>query len=75
MTNVILDREGLALQAEAIRHRVIARAFAEVGLISDISEERMRAADAIIMKKQAPKTVQFPRGHSVEVAHGQVRFT
>ncbi len=72
---VILDREDLALQPEAIRHRVIARAFAEVGLISDISEERLRAADAIILKKQAPKTVEFPRGHSVTVARGRVSFT
>ena len=71
---VVLDRAGLASQPEAIRHRVITRAFAEIGLESDISEERLRAADAIIMKKQAPKTVQFPRGYSLTVKQGRVFF-
>ena len=71
---VVLDRAGLASQPEAIRHRVITRAFAEIGLESDISEERLRAADAIIMKKQAPKTVQFPRGYSLTVKQGKVFF-
>ena len=71
---VVLDRAGLASQPEAIRHRVITRAFAEIGLESDISEERLRAADAIIMKKQAPKTVQFPRGYGLTVKQGKVIF-
>ena len=69
---VVLDREGLAALPEAIRHRVIARAFSDVGLASDISEERLQAADAIILKKQAPKTVEFPRGHRLTVKKGQV---
>lgn len=69
---VVLDREGLAALPEAIRHRVIARAFSDVGLASDISEERLQAADAIILKKQAPKTVEFPRGHRLTVKKGRV---
>ena len=48
--------------------------FSEIGLTSDISEERLRAADAIISRKQAPKTVQFPRGYRLTVAKGQVCF-
>ena len=67
-----LDRQGLADLPEAIRHRVVARAFMEAGLASDISEERLRAADAIISKKQAPKTVEFPRGHRLTVKKGRV---
>ena len=50
------------------------RAFREIGLASDISEERLRAADAIIGKKQAPKTVEFPRGYRLTVAKGRVAF-
>ena len=71
---VVLDRAGLALLPDAIRHRVISKAFGEVGLASDISEERLRAADAIISKKQAPKTVEFPRGHRLTVCKGLVIF-
>ena len=71
---VILDRAGLAEQPDSIRHRIIAMAFGEIGLVSDISEERLRAADQIIMKKQAPKTVQFPKGYTLTVQRGEVRF-
>lgn len=69
---IVLDRQGLADLPEAIRHRVVARAFMEAGLTSDISEERLRAADTIISKKQAPKTVEFPRGHRLTVKKGRV---
>ena len=72
--SVVLDREGLAVLPEAIRHRVIAKAFGEAGLVSDISEERLQAADAIILKKQAPKTVEFPRGHRLTVKKGRAIF-
>ena len=72
--SIVLDREGLATLPAAIRHRVIAKAFGEAGLVSDISEERLQAADAIILKKQAPKTVEFPRGHRLIVKKGQVIF-
>ena len=51
------------------------KAFGEIGLDSDISEERLKAADAIIGKKQAPKVVEFPRGYRLEVARGQVIFS
>lgn len=71
---VTLDRAGLADLPDAIRHRVIAKAFGEIGLTSDISEERLRAADEIIKKKQAPKKVQFPRGYSLIVKQGRVLF-
>ena len=72
---IVLDRAGLAQLPEAIRHRVIARAFGELGLTSDIFEERLRAADAIIGRKQAPKTVEFPRGHRLTVKQGRVIFS
>ena len=69
---VSFDRENLAKAHPAIRHRVILKAFAAIGLESDVSEERIKAADAIIAKKQGLKTVQFPRGHVLEVAKGRV---
>ena len=71
---VTLDRVGLADLPDAIRHRVIAKAFGEIVLKSDISEERLRAADEIIKKKLAPKKVQCPRGYSLIVKQGRVLF-
>lgn len=71
----VLDREGLAELPDAIRRRVIMKAFHEIGLASDISEERLRAADEIIGKKQAPKTVEFPHGYRLTVKKGRVYFS
>lgn len=72
---VVMDREKLAATHSAVRHRLVMRAFADIGLEKDISEERLKAADAIIGKKQAPKTVEFPRGYRLEVARGLVTFS
>lgn len=71
---VILEREGLSKTHEAVRHRIILKAFGKIGLDKDISEERIKAADFIIERKQAPKTVEFPRGYKLSVAKGRVRF-
>lgn len=69
---VSMDRESLAKLHVAVRHRVMLKAFSVIGLESDISEERISAADSIIEKKQGPKTVQMPRGYVLEVAKGCV---
>ncbi len=69
---VSFEREALAKLHVSIRHRVIFKALAAIGLDSDVSEERIKAADFIIEKKQAPKTVQFPRGYALTVAKGIV---
>ena len=71
---IVLEREGLAALHEAIRHRILLRCFAELGLQSDVSAERIAAADRIIGGKQAPKTVEFPRGYRLTVARGMVRI-
>lgn len=71
---ISMDRELLAKVHPAIRHRIILKAFAAIGLESDVSEERIKAADAIIEKKQGPKFVQFPRNYVLEVAKGTVKM-
>lgn len=74
ITSISMDRAGLDALHPAIRHRIIFKAFGEIGLEKDISEERIKAADFIIAKKQAPKTVQFPRGYRLTVAKGRAVF-
>ena len=71
---IVMDREKLAAAHPAIRHRLIMKAFAQIGLEKDISEERIKSADAIISKKQGPKTVEFPHGYRLKVAKGKVMF-
>ena len=72
--SIVMNRERLAAQPDAIRRRIVLKAFSEIGLASDISEERLRAADEIIGKKQGPKTVEFPRGYRLTVRRGEVIF-
>jgi len=69
-----MPRQELAALHEAVRHRVILRAFGDIGLDKDISEERIASADSIIEKKQGPKTVEFPHGYRLTVARGRVHF-
>lgn len=71
---VVMDREKLHAAPPALRHRLIMKAFARIGLEKDISEERIKSADSIISRKQAPKTVEFPHGYRLTVAKGQVIF-
>ena len=69
---IVLNREGLAKCHEAIRHRIIFKAFGEIGLEKDITAERLEAADRIIEKKQSEKTVEFPHGYRLTVGKGRV---
>lgn len=71
---IIMEREGFSCTYTAVRHRLIFKAFSKIGLDKDISQERIKAADAIIEKKQAPKTVEFPRKYKLKVAAGKVIF-
>jgi len=72
--SVALDWRGLAECHAALRHRVIQKAFGEVGLDRDITAERLAAADRIILGKTGGKTVEFPHGHSLSVGKAKVRF-
>lgn len=71
---VVLKRQELAACHRSVRHRLIFRAFAEIGLVKDITAERLQAADAIIEKKQSEKVVEFPHGYRLTVAKGRVVF-
>ena len=72
--SVILDWRSLAGCHEALRHRVILKAFGEVGLEKDITAERLEAADKVILGKTGGKTVEFPHGYTLSVGRGTARF-
>lgn len=73
-SRVVLQREGLAGCHPAIRHRIMMKAFGEIGLTRDITSERLDAADEIVLKKQGPKVVEFPHGFRLTVKKGKVYF-
>ncbi|MCR5034821.1 MAG: tRNA lysidine(34) synthetase TilS [Clostridia bacterium] len=72
---VMLDWRGLASCHEALRHRIILKAFDEIGLTQDITAERLEAADRILLGQVGGKTVEFPHGYTLSVGKGAVRFT
>lgn len=74
LRSVALDWRGLADCPEALRHRVVLKAFREIGLTQDITAERLEAADRIILGKDGGKTVEFPHGYALRVGKGIVRF-
>lgn len=72
---VALDWRGLAECHEALRHRVILKAFGDVGLEKDITAERLEAADKIILGRVGGKKVEFPHGHTLSVGKGVVEIS
>ena len=73
-SSVVLDWRSLAACHEALRHRVILKAFGEIGLEKDITAERLEAADKVILGKTGGKTVEFPHGYSLHVGRGTALF-
>lgn len=71
---VAFDRKALAALAPSIRHRLIMRAFAEIGLENDISHERLMAADRLIQNGTGGKIQEFPHGYRMQIKKQKVRF-
>ena len=73
-SEITLDWRGLAECHEALRHRIILKAFGEIGLEQDITAERLEAADKIILGRVGGKTVEFPHGYSLSAGKGVIRL-
>ena len=68
----VFDRQGLAGLHEALRHRVILKGLGNIGLVSDVSHERLKAADEIIAGSSETKVVELPHGYRVTAAYDRV---
>ena len=72
--SVALDWRRLASCHEALRHRIILKAFGEIGLTQDITAERLEAADSVLLGREGGKTVEFPHGYSLRIGRGAALF-
>ena len=72
---VTLDWRGLAECHEALRHRVILKAFRDIGLEKDVTAERLEAADKIILGRVGGKKVEFAHGYTLRVGKGVVEIS
>lgn len=69
-----LNREIVKTFEPAIRHRVILRAFEEVGLYKDIGYAHLKAADKLIQKGQSTGQIHFPAGFIMGLSYGKLDF-
>lgn len=67
-----LSREALTKMDDAIRHRVILKAFKEAGLEKDVARVHLLAADGVIAGEQASAALDFPKGYTMRVAYDSV---
>ncbi|MBQ2747263.1 MAG: tRNA lysidine(34) synthetase TilS [Firmicutes bacterium] len=73
-TEVVLSLEALKTSPKAIRHRMIMKAFSEIGLMRDIGQAHMESADALIERGVTGKTAEFPYGYSMVTRYEDVAF-
>ncbi|MDR0852626.1 MAG: tRNA lysidine(34) synthetase TilS [Clostridiales Family XIII bacterium] len=71
----VLSCSVLAAAHPAVRHRIVKRVFAEIGLTQDISAVHLAAADELIVKGLTGKRVDFPNGYRLEISYEQVVFS
>lgn len=69
---VWLDQEMLADMHTAVRHRVIAKAFGEIGLYSDITNAHYKQADYIVSNNETPQQTDLPKGYVIRSSYGNI---
>ncbi|MEA4922973.1 MAG: tRNA lysidine(34) synthetase TilS [Eubacteriaceae bacterium] len=64
-----LNREVMKDMPPAIRHRIIMKAFSEVGLHRDISYTHLEQASLLIDKGKSSASIDFPMGYAFSVSY------
>lgn len=67
-----LDKNGLMGRLPSVRHRIIMKAFSEVGLPSDITNAHLKQADELIMNGVTPQRADFPKGYLMRISYDNV---
>lgn len=71
---VILDREGFSGLHEALKHRIVMKAFGEIGLDEDLSYVHVGICCRLIEEGRGTCSVDMPHGYRMEVRYGDVVF-
>ena len=72
---ITIRRSGFENYHEAIRHRVILRAFGAAGLTRDITRKHILAADELIRSGNTSGSVDFPGGYILRIAYDEATAT
>ena len=72
--SVALDLDKVRTGHRAVRHRLLMKALEITGLGSDVTEERLAAADRIIEgdPDSGMKRIQLPHGYEIKTSYGRV---
>ena len=72
--SVALDLDKVRNGHRAVRHRLLMKALEITGLGSDVTEERLAAADRIIEgdPDSGMKRIQLPHGYEIKTSYGRV---
>jgi len=65
-----LDCEALQNMDDAIRHRVILKAFEEIGLTQDITKAHMDAVDKLIFNNKTSSSIDLPNRYTCSISYG-----
>lgn len=69
---VLLNRQRLIDMNPAVRNRVIFKAFANIGLDSDISHVHITEAEKLILDGVTPQQIDFPKGYVIRVSYDNI---
>lgn len=70
----VLDRQGLLELPVAIRHRVMMRALATIGLYKDVGYNHIMICDALLRDGKGESGVDLPRGYYLQVSYDKAIF-
>ncbi len=68
---ITFRRSGFENYHEAIRHRMIMKAFSAIGLTKDITRKNILAADELIRSENPSGSVDFPGGFIMRIAYDE----
>lgn len=69
---VWLKREKLMQMPPSVRHRIVIRAFAEVGLPKDITNTHLNQCDHLIMEGLTPQQTNLPKGYLMRISYDNI---
>lgn len=64
-----LDKNYLVSLMPSVRHRIVMKAFSQVGLPNDITNAHLKQADELIVNGVTSQRIDFPKGYLMRVSY------
>ena len=70
----VIDREGLAVQKDGIRHEILRQTMKAMGLTTNVSAVHLHQIDELLCGEAASGSVDLPGGYRMSVGYGQIAW-